>query len=201
MDIGVASAGLLVLAPLMALVALGIRIKMGRPVLFRQVRPGYRGKPFELVKFRTMAAAADGQQFPADRRITRLGLLLRRASLDELPQLWNILKGDMSLVGPRPLLMEYLPEYTPEEARRHDVKPGLTGWAQVHGRQVLDFNERFALDVWYVDHWSLWLDLRILALTAKRVRSGAGIPPVGHAYPEFATRHQLHAEEPGKDGR
>lgn len=201
MDIGVASAGLVVLAPLMAAVALAIRIQMGRPVLFRQARPGYRGKPFELAKFRTMTAATDGQQFPSDRRITRLGLLLRRASLDELPQLWNILKGDMSLVGPRPLLMEYLPDYTLEEARRHDVKPGLTGWAQVHGRQVLDFNERFKLDVWYVDHWSLWLDLRILALTARRVRSGAGIPPVGHAYPEFAARHQRHAEEPGKDGR
>jgi sugar transferase EpsL len=200
-DIGIASAGLVVLAPLMALVALGIRTQMGRPVVFRQMRPGYRGEPFALVKFRTMTEAVEGQPLPADRRLTRLGLLLRRASLDELPQLWNILKGDMSLVGPRPLLMEYLPHYTPEEARRHDAKPGLTGWAQVHGRQVLDFEDRFMLDVWYVDHWSLWLDLKILAMTARRVGSGAGLPPVGHAYPEFSERHQQHVEGPGKDGR
>jgi lipopolysaccharide/colanic/teichoic acid biosynthesis glycosyltransferase len=176
MDVSAAALGLVILAPAMALIAAAIRLEMGSPVVFRQVRPGLHARPFELVKFRTMRDSRDalGRPLPIEDRITRLGSLLRRLSLDELPELWNVLKGDMSLVGPRPLLMEYLPIYTPDEARRHEVRPGITGWAQVNGRHDLDWEARFRLDVWYVDHWSLGLDLRTLARTVRMVLSGQG---------------------------
>jgi lipopolysaccharide/colanic/teichoic acid biosynthesis glycosyltransferase len=176
MDVAAAGLGLVILAPAMALIAVAVRLEMGSPVLFRQDRPGMHAKPFGLVKFRTMRDVRDsaGRPLPIEDRITRLGSLLRRLSLDELPELWNVLKGEMSLVGPRPLLMEYLPIYTFEEARRHEVRPGVTGWAQVNGRHDLDWEERFQLDVWYVDHWSLGLDLRILAATFRMVVSGQG---------------------------
>jgi lipopolysaccharide/colanic/teichoic acid biosynthesis glycosyltransferase len=176
MDITVAAVALVILAPAMALIAVAVRLDMGRPVLFRQARPGLHAVPFEVVKFRTMRDIRDrqGRPLPIEDRITRLGGLLRRLSLDELPELWNVLKGEMSLVGPRPLLVEYLPIYTPEQARRHEVRPGVTGWAQVNGRHSLDWEERFKLDVWYVDHWSLGLDLRILVATLKIVLSGEG---------------------------
>ena len=176
MDLGAALVGLVVLAPLLIGVALAIRLTMGSPVLFRQFRPGYRAQPFELVKFRTMRdlprSIAPPTPGPARhdsdmQRVSRLGRLLRRTSLDELPQLWNIARGDMSLVGPRPLFTEYLSRYSPEEARRQDVPPGLTGWAQVNGRTGIPMRDRFVLDVWYVDHWSLGLDVRILALTLR----------------------------------
>jgi len=178
-----AATGLLCFAPVMAATALAIRCTMGGPVLFRQVRPGRGGRLFELVKFRTMTQArdADGQPLPDTQRLTRVGRFLRAASLDELPQLWNVLRGDMSLVGPRPLLVEYLPLYSPEQARRHDVLPGITGWAQVNGRNALDWETRFRLDVWYVDHWSLALDLKILLLTLLRVVRREGIAHEGHA--------------------
>ena len=154
---------------------------MGGPVLFRQFRSGYRAKPFTLYKFRTMREAygLDGAPRPDADRLTWLGRLLRRTSLDELPQLWNVLRGDLSLVGPRPLLMQYLPLYTPEQARRHDVKPGITGWAQVNGRNAIDWEEKFRLDAWYVDNWSLWLDAKILAMTLVKVLRREGISGQG----------------------
>jgi lipopolysaccharide/colanic/teichoic acid biosynthesis glycosyltransferase len=164
----------------MAATALVIWATLGRPILFRQVRPGRGGRAFQLLKFRTMLDAkdADGNLLPDEQRLTRAGHFLRAASLDELPQLWNVLRGDMSLVGPRPLLVEYLPLYSAEQARRHDVLPGITGWAQVNGRNALDWDTRFRLDVWYVDHWSVALDMKILALTILRVvqRQGVSYP-------------------------
>jgi lipopolysaccharide/colanic/teichoic acid biosynthesis glycosyltransferase len=171
LDLAGAAAALVVLSPVLAVVALAILVADGRPVLFRQARPGLRGRPFTMLKFRTMRAARAGEVwFETDaQRVTRLGRLLRATSLDELPELWNVLRGELSLVGPRPLLVEYLDHYTPEERRRHDVLPGVTGWAVVNGRNALRFEERLALDVWYVDHWSLGLDLRILARTVSRV--------------------------------
>ena len=177
LDIVVAATSLVVLAPLIVAIAVVVRVAMGSPVFFRQVRPGLRGEAFELVKFRTMGREGDGDgRLVSDReRILPLGRLMRRTSLDELPQLWNILIGDMSLVGPRPLLFEYLPRYSAEQARRLEMKPGLTGWAQVHGRGLVQWPERFALDVWYVDHWSLGLDLKILTLTVKMVIRGEGV--------------------------
>ncbi|WNG50385.1 sugar transferase [Archangium minus] len=176
-----AAVGLLCFAPVMAATALAIRATMGSPVLFRQVRPGRGGKTFQLMKFRTMLDAkdADGNPLPDEHRLTRVGQFLRAASLDELPQLWNVLRGDMSLVGPRPLLVEYLPRYSAEQARRHDVLPGITGWAQVNGRNALGWEERFQLDVWYVDNWSLALDAKILALTILRVVQRQGISHAG----------------------
>jgi sugar transferase EpsL len=184
MDIALAASGLVLLAPIMIGVALAIRIAMGRPVLYWQLRPGYHARPFHIVKFRSMRGELDrhGRVIPVDQRITRLGHLLRRTSLDEMPELWNILKGEMSLVGPRPLLMEYLPHYTPEQARRHEVKPGLTGLAQISGRQLLEFDDRFRLDVWYVDNWTLRLDVQILLKTAQKVLRGEGVPPITHVY-------------------
>ena len=169
--------------PIAVVVAILIRARMGSPVLFRQVRPGYKGRPFQLVKFRTMLETTDasGALLPDDQRLTPLGRFLRRTSLDELPQLWNVLRGDMSLVGPRPLLMEYLDRYTPEQMRRHDVRPGITGLAQVSGRNNLPWEQRFDLDVWYVDNWSLWLDLRIIALTIRKVLRGEGVSAQGVA--------------------
>ena len=168
--------------PLMALTALVVRVGMGAPVLFRQMRPGLGGRPFVLLKFRTMR---DGAGTDAE-RLTPLGRWLRRTSLDELPELFNVLCGDMSLVGPRPLLMAYLPRYTPGQARRHEVRPGITGWAQVRGRNILLWEEKFRLDVWYVEHHSLGLDLRIIAATAWQVVRGRGVSAAGHAtMPEF----------------
>jgi lipopolysaccharide/colanic/teichoic acid biosynthesis glycosyltransferase len=177
LDRGGAALGLALFLPVLALVALVVRVRLGPPVFFRQRRPGLGGVPFELIKFRTMADGDEGD----DLRLTGLGRFLRSTSLDELPGLWNVLRGDMSLVGPRPLLMEYLERYTPEEARRHHVKPGVTGWSQVNGRNGLGWDERLALDVWYVDHWSLELDLRILARTAGTVLGRRGVRAVGSA--------------------
>jgi lipopolysaccharide/colanic/teichoic acid biosynthesis glycosyltransferase len=182
-DMAVSALALVLLSPLFLLVALLVRVKLGAPVLFRQLRPGLHGKPFRLLKFRTMAEVVgdDGSPLPDSERLTKFGRLLRSWSLDELPELWNVLKGDMSLVGPRPLLMEYLPLYTPRQARRHEVRPGLTGWAQVNGRNAQSWDERFALDVWYVDHRSLWLDLKILWMTVKKVAGRHGISAEGEA--------------------
>ncbi len=173
--------------PLLVLVWL-VRRKLGSPVFFRQVRPGLHGKPFEMVKFRTMTSerGPDGQLLPDAMRLTPFGRFLRATSLDELPELWNVLKGDMSLVGPRPLLMEYLPLYTPEQVRRHEVRPGITGWAQVNGRNAISWEDKFQLDVWYVDHRSLWLDIKILWLTVKKVLVRDGISAAGEAtMPKF----------------
>lgn len=176
-DLALAGIALAVLSPVLAIVALVVRVGMGSPVLFRQTRPGLGGRPFELLKFRTMRAAHHeaGRPLSDAERLTPLGKSLRSTSLDELPQLWNVIRGDMSLVGPRPLLTEYLSLYSPEQARRHEVRPGLTGWAQVNGRNTLSWERRFELDVWYVDHWSLALDLRILWLTLLRVSRREGI--------------------------
>jgi lipopolysaccharide/colanic/teichoic acid biosynthesis glycosyltransferase len=182
-DILLSACGLLVLAvPLLAL-AWQVRRKLGSPVLFTQVRPGLHGKPFRMVKFRTMTDARDasGALLPDAQRLTPFGRFLRSSSLDELPELWNVLRGEMSLVGPRPLLMEYLPLYSPEQARRHEVRPGITGWAQVNGRNAISWGDKFALDVWYVDHRSLWLDVRILWLTVRKVLVRDGISAAGEA--------------------
>lgn len=174
---------LVLLSPLLALIALLVRLKLSSPILFRQQRPGLHGEPFILYKFRTMTDARDaqGNLLPDAERLTRLGRFLRSASLDELPALFNVLKGDISLVGPRPLLMQYLDRYTPEQMRRHEVKPGITGWAQVNGRNALTWEQKFALDVWYVDHWSLWLDLKIIALTIWKILKREGISQPGQA--------------------
>ena len=182
-DFVATAVGLLGLAlPMLALVWL-VRSKLGSPVFFRQVRPGLHGQPFEMAKFRTMTEERrpDGQFLPDAVRLTPFGRFLRSSSLDELPELWNVLKGDMSLVGPRPLLMEYLPLYTPEQARRHEVRPGVTGWAQVNGRNAISWEDKFALDVWYVDHRSMWLDIKILWLTLKQVLVRDGISAAGEA--------------------
>ena len=182
LDIVLASIGLLVLAPVALVVALAIRLTMGPPVLFRQVRPGLKGKPFVMYKFRTMTDERDehGNLLPDEQRLTPLGRFLRKLTLDEIPELWNVLKGDMSVVGPRPLLMEYLPLYTPEQARRHEVRPGMAGPVIMSGRNILDWDEKFKLDVWYVDNLSLWLDLKILVLTALKVLKGEGVSAPGH---------------------
>lgn len=173
--------GLLVLLPVIVVVAILIHRKLGSPVFFRQTRPGLNGKPFEMVKFRTMLDATDkyGNPLPDDQRMTPFGSFLRATSLDELPELWNVLKGDMSLVGPRPLLMEYLPLYSQEQYRRHDARPGVTGWAQVNGRNAISWEDKFRLDVWYVDNQSLWLDVKILFLTVKKVLVRDGISGEG----------------------
>lgn len=178
-----AAAALLLLLPLMVGIALFVRSNLGTPVLFRQLRPGLHGKPFEMVKFRTMRDALDaaGKPLPDSERLTDFGRWLRATSLDEFPELWNVLKGDMNLVGPRPLLMEYLPLYSPEQARRHDVRPGITGWAQVNGRNAISWDQKFQLDAWYVDHQSLWLDIKILWLTVKKMLLRDGISAVGDA--------------------
>lgn len=180
-DIVIAGGLLIFFSPLIAFVAIVIKIRIGSPVVFRQRRPGYKGQPFDVLKFRTMMRATEREGRPLldDERMGRLGRMLRRTSLDELPQLWNVLKGDMSLVGPRPLLMEYLERYTQQQMRRHDVKPGITGLAQVSGRNNLPWEQRFDLDVWYVDHWSLWLDIRILAATLTNVVNGEGVSGQG----------------------
>ncbi|KFX70342.1 sugar transferase [Pseudomonas taeanensis MS-3] len=182
-DIVASACGLLLLAPVIAVVAWQIRRKLGYPVLFRQVRPGLNGKPFEMIKFRTMRDAVDaaGNPLPDSARMTPFGSFLRSSSLDELPELWNVLKGDMSLVGPRPLLMEYITLYSPEQYRRHEARPGVTGWAQINGRNALSWDEKFKLDVWYVDNRSLWLDLKIIFLTIKKVVVRDGISAEGEA--------------------
>lgn len=190
-DIAGTTIGLLLLSPVLIIVSLMIWQQMGFPVFFRQTRPGFHGKPFEMIKFRTMRDAVDanGNPLPDAERLTGLGRFLRSSSLDELPELWNVLKGDMSLVGPRPLLMEYLPLYSPEQARRHEVRPGLTGWAQVNGRNAISWDEKFALDVWYVDNHSLWLDLKIIWLTIRKVAKREGISAAGEAtMPKFTRR-------------
>ncbi|EIK51941.1 undecaprenyl-phosphate galactose phosphotransferase [Stutzerimonas stutzeri TS44] len=182
-DIVASLCGLLLLAPVIAIVAWQIRRKLGSPVLFRQVRPGLNGEPFEMIKFRTMRDAVDaaGKPLPDSARMTPFGSFLRSSSLDELPELWNVLKGDMSMVGPRPLLMEYLPLYCPEQYRRHEARPGVTGWAQINGRNALSWDEKFKLDVWYVDNRSFWLDLKIIFLTIKKVLVRDGISADGEA--------------------
>jgi len=187
-DLLLALPGLLVLSPLLAGLAILIRLRLGQPVLFRQTRPGYRGQPFTLYKFRTMTNARDkeGRLLSDAERLTGLGRFLRSFSLDDLPNALNVLRGEMSVVGPRPLLMEYLDRYTREQARRHDVLPGITGWAQVNGRNDLSWEDKFRLDVWYVDHWSLRLDIKILVLTAWKVLRREGISQAGYATaPEF----------------
>ncbi|AVO40453.1 sugar transferase [Simplicispira suum] len=182
-DFATALMALLLLCLPLTVLTLLVRRKLGRPAFFRQVRPGLHSKPFEMVKFRTMTEARgpDGALLPDADRLTPFGRFLRATSLDELPGLWNVLKGDMSLVGPRPLLMEYLPLYSPEQARRHEVRPGITGWAQVNGRNALGWDDKFKLDVWYVDHRSLWLDIKILWLTVKKVLVRDGISAAGEA--------------------
>lgn len=187
-DIAGAAVALILFFPIMTLVAICIRMTMGSPVLFRQVRPGLGGKPFVLHKFRTMTRAQRDDGVSSDaRRLTKLGRFLRSTSLDEVPELFDVLRGEMSLVGPRPLLMQYLDRYTPEQARRHEVKPGVTGWAQVNGRNALSWEEKFTFDVWYVDHRSLLLDVKILALTICKILSRQGIHQPGQATMEEFT--------------
>lgn len=180
-DIVVSVTALSILWPVILTVGLLIRWKLGSPVLFRQTRPGVNGQPFEMVKFRTMRDIKDKHGLPLsdDHRMTRLGSILRATSLDELPELWNVLKGDMSLVGPRPLLMEYLPLYSAEQYRRHELPPGITGWAQISGRNTLSWDDKFKLDVWYVENQSFWLDIKILLLTVKKVLIREGISAQG----------------------
>jgi len=182
-DVISALIGLILLSPLLSVVAVMVRLKLGSPVFYRQQRPGLHGRPFELIKFRTMTDEQDpdGKLLPDSERLPAFGKFLRSTSMDELPELLCVLKGDMSLVGPRPLMMKYLPRYTPEQARRHEVKPGITGWSQVNGRNASSWERKFELDVWYVDHWNLWLDLKILMMTLVAVFSREGINQPGEA--------------------
>ena len=182
-DIAASASALVVLSPVLAITAYKVKKELGSPVLFRQTRPGLHGKPFEMIKFRTMKDATDkeGNALPDSERLTDFGKKLRASSLDELPELWNVLKGDMSLVGPRPLLMEYLPLYSAEQAKRHNVRPGVTGYAQVNGRNSLSWEDKFKLDTWYVEHQSLWLDMKILLKTVKKVIIKDGISAEGEA--------------------
>jgi lipopolysaccharide/colanic/teichoic acid biosynthesis glycosyltransferase len=186
-DLIATSLGLIVLSPFMLLTALSVGIFLGTPVFFRQKRPGYKGRPFFVYKFRTMTNASDsaGNLLPDSERLTHVGRFLRALSLDELPELINILRGEMSVVGPRPLLMEYLERYSPEQMRRHDAYPGLTGWAQVNGRNAITWQDKFALDVWYVDHWSFWLDIKIILLSLWKVIKREGISQPGQATTEY----------------
>jgi len=185
-DIIVACLAFVLMSPIILVIAALVRTQNGAPIFFCQLRPGLAGKLFKLYKFRTMTDArdGDGNLLPDADRLTPLGRFLRKTSLDELPELWNVLKGDMSLVGPRPLLMQYLARYTPEQARRHEVKPGMTGWAQVNGRNALTWEEKFKLDVWYVDHQSFWLDMKIIAMTVWKVLRREGISQTGQATAE-----------------
>ena len=182
-DLALSVPALVILLPVLAVLALLVRITLASPVLFRQLRPGFQGKPFELYKFRTMnnKCDQDGKLLPDAERLTKFGRLLRSTSIDELPELFNVLKGDMSLVGPRPLLMQYLERYTPEQARRHEVKPGITGWAQINGRNALTWEEKFKLDVWYVDNQSFWLDIKIIFMTIWKILKREGINQQGQA--------------------
>jgi sugar transferase EpsL len=198
LDLALTVPALIVLSPIMLTVAGLVWVSLGSPVLFRQVRPGWDGHPFTMLKFRTMRDDRDpaGRLLPDAQRLTRLGAFLRATSLDELPELLNVLRGDMSVVGPRPLLMQYLPRYSRTQARRHEVKPGITGWAQVNGRNAISWEEKFRLDVWYVDHWSVLLDLKIIVLTIGRVLRPHGVAQPGHVtMPEF-----MGSDKPG-DGR
>lgn len=183
LDVIVSFSVLLAFSPILLLVALLVLTKLGSPIFFTQIRPGLHGKPFKMFKFRTLTEQKDGMgnYLPDADRLTSFGALLRSTSLDELPELWNVLKGDMSLVGPRPLLMEYLPLYTPEQYRRHEVRPGVTGWAQINGRNAIDWETRFQLDVYYVDHQSFWFDMKIIVLTAAKVLKREGIQQEGQA--------------------
>lgn len=190
--------GLLLLSLPMAMLALMIRLKLGRPVFFSQIRPGVNGKPFKILKFCSMTSERDldGNLLPDELRLSAFGRWLRATSLDELPELWNVLKGDMSLVGPRPLLMQYLPLYSRSQARRHEVRPGVTGWAQINGRNAISWEDKFKLDVWYVDNHSLWLDIKILWLTVKKVLLKEGISASGEAtMPAFKGNETKHEEK------
>jgi sugar transferase EpsL len=194
LDLAVAVPALVLASPLVAIVALAVRWRLGAPVLFAQQRPGLHGKPFVLYKFRTMVDACDssGHLLPDADRLPPFGVFLRRTSLDELPQLWNVACGDMSLVGPRPLMMRYLDRYSAEQFRRHDVLPGITGWAQVNGRNDISWERKFELDVWYVDHVGPWVDMKIVWLTLLRIVQGAGVSAAGHAtMPEFEGSRNL----------
>jgi lipopolysaccharide/colanic/teichoic acid biosynthesis glycosyltransferase len=186
LDLALTLPGILIFSPILLFIAILIGINIGTPVIFRQKRPGYQGKPFWVYKFRTMTNAIDSDKnlLPDSERITRVGRFLRSYSLDELPELFNVLRGEMSLVGPRPLLMQYLERYSPEQARRHEVLPGMTGWAQINGRNALTWEEKFILDVWYVDNWTFGLDIKILLITAKKVLRREGISQPGHATAE-----------------
>ncbi|MBA5696483.1 sugar transferase [Acinetobacter radioresistens] len=183
LDIIIASIALILLLPLYTFVAYKVKKNLGSPVLFRQVRPGLHGRPFEMIKFRTMKDAIDanGQPLPDSERLTPFGRMLRSSSLDEMPELWNVIKGDMSIVGPRPLLMEYLPLYSPEQAKRHDVRPGMTGYAQVNGRNAISWEEKFKLDTWYVENQSIWLDFKIMFKTVHKVLAKDDISAKGEA--------------------
>ena len=183
LDIVIASIALVLLSPLYFYVAHKVKKNLGSPVLFRQVRPGLHGKPFEMIKFRTMKDALDeqGNPLPDSERLTAFGKMLRSTSLDEMPELWNVIKGDMSVVGPRPLLMEYLPLYNKEQAKRHDVRPGMTGHAQVNGRNAIGWDEKFKLDTWYVENQSVWLDFKIMLKTVKKVMAKDDINEAGEA--------------------
>lgn len=185
-DLLATSIGLIVILPMLLVISLLVRIILGIPIFFRQQRPGYKGKPFTTYKFRTMTnrCGPDGKMLPDAERLNPFGRFLRSTSLDDLPQLLNVLRGEMSLVGPRPLLMQYLNRYTPEQMRRHDVLPGITGWAQIHGRNVLDWDEKFRLDLWYVDHRTFWLDMKILFMTPWKVLKREGISQPGQATAE-----------------
>ena len=187
-DLVLCSFSCFVILPVVVIIAMAAFISMGHPIIFKQLRPGKDGKPFYMYKFRTMLELKDdeGNYLPDEKRLTTFGRLLRRYSLDELPELWNVIKNDMSLVGPRPLLMEYIDYYTPEQARRHEVKPGITGLAQISGRNAISWEDKFNLDVWYVDNWSLRLDLEIIFLTILKVLKGEGISAAGHVtMPKF----------------
>ncbi len=187
LDLIVALSGVVILSPVILLVAILVRIFLGTPILFRQTRPGYKGRPFTVYKFRSMTDERDsqGNLLSDEVRLTLLGRFLRASSLDELPELVNVLRGEMSFIGPRPLLMQYLSLYSPEQMRRHDVHPGLTGWAQVNGRNAIDWQTRFALDVWYVDHWSFWLDVKIILMSLWKVIRHEGINQAGQATTEY----------------
>lgn len=182
-DFILTATGLLILAPVILLLMVLVFFKLGSPIFFTQIRPGLHGRHFRMIKYRTMTDKRDaaGNMLPDEQRLTRFGKFLRSSSLDELPALLNVLKGDMSLVGPRPLLMQYLERYTPEQARRHEVKPGITGWAQVNGRNAITWEEKFKLDVWYVDNWSLWLDIKIIGMTVWKILKHEGINQPGQA--------------------
>jgi len=195
-DLALTLPGLILISPIMLLLVLLVWAFHGWPVLFSQVRPGYLGRPFKVYKFRSMTSAGDerGNLLPDAERLTRLGRILRATSLDELPELFNVLRGEMSLVGPRPLLMQYLERYSPEQARRHDVLPGITGWAQINGRNALTWEDKFRMDVWYVDNWSLRLDVKILLLTFWKVLKREGISQPGHA-----TAEEFMGSPPGID--
>jgi sugar transferase EpsL len=186
-DLTFALIALVILSPIILATAILVRIFLGKPVLFKQQRPGYKGRPFFIYKFRSMTnrLSPDGSLLPDAERLTRFGRLLRSLSLDELPELFNIVRGEMSFVGPRPLLMEYLPLYSPKQARRHDVIPGLTGWAQVNGRNALDWPSRLAMDIWYMDHWSFWLDIKIILMTVWKAITREGINQEGQATVEY----------------